>query len=168
MSRLQKLAQINKLANECLKDGDFVLASRFHNEFMKIAQTPPVPQVPQFPQGDTRRILRSRVAKGMGLDAGALDSDIFSNVIRICDYIRPERLRDPSQPASPNNVMLRSMGGATAENSYADEYWQRCTDSFSMVNSETMMTNFKNKCDFIRKAARSGNMNAILSQFASA
>lgn len=162
MSRLQKLAQINKLANECLKDGDFVLASRFHNEFMKIAQ------VPEVPQGDAGRILRSRVAKGMGLDAGALDSDIFSNVIRICDYIRPERLRNPSQPASPNNVMLRSMGGATAENSYADEYWQRCTDSFSMVNSETMMANFKNKCDFIRKAARSGNMNAVLSQFASA
>jgi hypothetical protein len=162
MSRLQKLAQINKLANECLKDGDFVLASRFHNEFMKIAQTP------QVPQGDAGRILRSRVAKGMGLDAGALDSDIFSNVIRICDYIRPERLRNPSQPASPNNVMLRSMGGATAENSYADEYWQRCTDSFNMVNSETMMTNFNNKCDFIRKAARSGNMNAVLSLFASA
>jgi hypothetical protein len=132
---------------------------------MKIARTP---QVPQVPQGDAGRILRSRVAKGMGLDGGALDSDIFSNVIRICDYIRPERLRDPSQPASPNNVMLRSMGGATAENSYADEYWQRCTDSFSMVNSETMMANFKNKCDFIRKAARSGNMNAVLSQFASA
>jgi hypothetical protein len=64
--------------------------------------------------------------------------------------------------------MLRSMGGATAENSYADEYWQRCTDSFNMVNSETMMTNFNNKCDFIRKAARSGNINAVLSLFASA
>jgi hypothetical protein len=167
MSRLQKLAQINKLANECLKDGDFVLASRFHNEFMKIAQVQQDPQ-DQVPGGDAGKILRSRVAKGMGLDAGALDPDIFSNVIRICDYIRPERLRNPSKPASPNNVMLRSMGGATAENSYADEYWQRCTDSFSMVNSETMMTNFKNKCDFIRKAARSGNMNAVLSQFASA
>jgi hypothetical protein len=162
MSRLQKLAQINKLANECLKDGDFVLASRFHNEFMKIAQ------VPGVPGGDAGRILRSRVAKGMGLDAGALDSDIFSNVIRICDYIRPERLRNPSQPASPNNVMLRSMGGATAENSYADEYWQRCTDSFNNIMSETMMANFKNKSDFIRKAARSGNMNAVLSLFASA
>ena len=35
--------------------------------------------------------------------------------------LNPERLRDPSQPASPNNVMLRSMAGATPENSYADE-----------------------------------------------
>jgi murein L,D-transpeptidase YcbB/YkuD len=38
MSRFQKLAQINKIANECVADGDFVLASKFHSEFMKIAQ----------------------------------------------------------------------------------------------------------------------------------
>ena len=38
MSKFQKLAQINKIANECIQDGDFVLASKFHNEFMKIAQ----------------------------------------------------------------------------------------------------------------------------------
>ena len=39
MSKFQKLAQINKIANECEKDGDFVLASKFHNEFMKVAQS---------------------------------------------------------------------------------------------------------------------------------
>jgi len=38
MSKFQKLAQINKIANECIQDGDYVLASKFHNEFMKIAQ----------------------------------------------------------------------------------------------------------------------------------
>ena len=38
MSKFQKLAQINKIANECIQDGNFVLASKFHNEFMKIAQ----------------------------------------------------------------------------------------------------------------------------------
>jgi LysM repeat protein len=39
MSKFQKLAQINKIANECVQDGDFVLASKFHNEFLKIAQS---------------------------------------------------------------------------------------------------------------------------------
>ena len=39
MSKFQKLAQINKIANECVADGDFVLASKFHDEFMKIAQS---------------------------------------------------------------------------------------------------------------------------------
>jgi hypothetical protein len=38
MSKFQKLTQINKIANECAQDGDFVLSSKFHNEFMKIAQ----------------------------------------------------------------------------------------------------------------------------------
>ena len=162
MSKFQKLAKINKIANECIQDGDFVLASKFHNEFMKIAQGP------LLPLGDAGAILKSRVAKGMGLSAGVSDEELVANVIRICDYIRPQRLKNPSQPASPNNVMLRSMGGATPDNSYTDEYWQNCSNSFSMVNSSTMMDNFKSKCDFIRKAARSGNINAVVSQFASA
>jgi hypothetical protein len=156
MSRFKKLAQINKIANECAQDGDFVLASKFHSEFMKIAQ------------GDAEAILKSRVAKGMGLSAGVSDEELLSNVIRICDYIKPERLRDPSQPASSENVMLRSMGGATPKNSYSDEYWQNCSSSANMVNSSTMMGNFQSKCDVIRKAARSGNINAVVSQFASA
>jgi hypothetical protein len=156
MSKFQKLAQINKIANECVQDGEFAMASKFHNEFMKIAQ------------GDAGAILKSRVAKGMGLSAGVSDEELLSNVIRICDYIKPERLRDPSQPATSENVMLRSMGGATPKNSYSDEYWQNCSGSANMVNSSTMMGNFQSKCDVIRKAARSGNINAVVSQFASA
>ena len=154
MSRFEKLAAINKIANECIQDSDFVLASKFHNEFMKIAQ-------------DSVAILRSRVAKGMGLDANVANQELLANVIRVCDYVRPERLRDPSKPATPNNVLLRSMGGATPENSYADEYWQNCADSFNNLISPTMISNFKNKCDFIRKAARSGDIQAVISQFAS-
>ena len=163
MSKFQKLAQINKIANECVKDGDFVLASKFHSEFMKIAQMPP---------GDAGRILKSQFAKGMGYSPSTSDGELLANVIRICDYIKPERLRDPSKPAGPNNVMLRSMAGATPENSYADEYYTNCSISFNSVNSPTMIGNFKNKCDFIRKAARaaliSGDINAVVSQFASA
>jgi len=64
--------------------------------------------------------------------------------------------------------MLRSMAGATPENSYADEYYTNCSISFNTVNSPTMIGNFKNKCDFIRKAARAGDINAVVSQFASA
>lgn len=158
MSKFQKLAQINKIANECVQDGDFELATKFHNEFMKIAQF----------QGDQQAIFRSRVAKGMGLTPDVADAELLANIIRICDYIRPERLRDPSQPASPNNVMLRSMAGATPENSYADEYWASCTNSFNSITSETMRSNFKTKTDYIRKAARSGNLTAVLSQFANA
>lgn len=154
MSKFQKLAQINKIANECVQDGDFVLASKFHNEFMKIAQ-------------ESARILRKEVAEGMGLDSGVTKKELLDNIVRVCDYIRPERLRNPSAPAGPNNVYLRSMGGATPKNSYADEYWQNCANSFNNLMSPTMISNFKNKCDFIRKAARAEDENAVLSQFAS-
>ena len=158
MSKFQKLAQINKIANECVQEGDFELASKFHNEFMKIAQF----------QGDQQAIFKSRVAKGMGLTPDVSDAELLANIVRICDYIRPERIRNPNQPSAPNNVMLRSMGGAKPENSYADEYWASCTNSFNSVTSDTMKSNFKTKCDFIRKAARAGNLLAVLSQFATA
>ena len=125
-------------------------------------------KIAQVPGDDSGAILRSRVAKGMGLNANVADAEMLANVIRICDYIKPERLKDSSQPASSNNVMLRSMAGATSENSYADDYWQNCSGSANMVSSSTMMGNFKNKCDVVRKAARSGNIDAVLSQFASA
>lgn len=154
MSKFQKLAAINKIANDCIQEGDYVLASRFHQEFMKIAQ-------------DSALILRKEVAEGMGLDSGVLKEELLANVVRICDYIRPERLRNPSAPAGPNNVYLRSMAGATPKNSYADEYWQHCADSFNNLMSPTMISNFKSKCDFIRKAARAGDEKAVLSQFAS-
>jgi len=157
MSKFQKLAKINKIANECVQDGDFVLASKFHNEFMKVAQR----------QDDAPDILRKEVAEGMGFDSGISNEELLANAIRICDYVRPERLRKPSAPAGPNNVLLRSMGGATPQNSYADEYWQHCTESFNNLMSPTMVSNFRNKCDYIRKAARSGDINAVLSQFAS-
>jgi hypothetical protein len=169
MSKFQKLAKINKIANECVQDGDFVLASKFHNEFMKIAQGPLMPLVPEdtLPK-EENMILLSRVAKGMGLSAGVPKEELLANVVRVCDYIKPERLKNPSQPASPNNVMLRSMAGATPENSYSDEYWANCSQSFNNVISPTMIGNFKNKCDYIRKAARAGNVNAVVAQFASA
>ena len=163
MSKFQKLAKINKIANQCVQDGDFVLASKFHSEFMKIAQ-----QDSQMPQGDAGRILKSQFAKGMGYSPNTSDDELLASVIRICDYIKPERLRNPSKPANPNNVMLRSMAGATPENSYSDEYYTNCSISFNSINSPTMVGNFKNKCDFIRKAARSGDINAVVSQFASA
>ena len=162
MSKFEKLAAIDKIANECIQDGDFVLASKFHNEFMKIAQGP------LLPAGVAGAILKSRVAKGMGLSAGVSDEELVANVIRICDYIRPQRLKNPSQPASTNNVMLRSMAEATPANSYADDHWANRSNSFSMVNSSTMMSNFNNKCDIIRKLARARDIDAVVSQFASA
>ena len=157
MSKLNKLAQLNKIANDCIQDGDLELASKFHNEFMKIAQVP----------GDDRAaMLRAAVAKGMGLTPDVSDAELLANVIRVCDYVKPERLRNPNQPASPNNVLLRSMAGATPENSYADEYWQNCQNSFMALVNPNVAKNMKNFCMEIRQSARVGDINSVMKMLA--
>ena len=156
MSKFQKLAEINKIANDCFEDKDFDLESKFHNEFMKIAQNE---------RDDKFEMDKNRVAQGMGLAPGTAEPEFLANVIRISDYIRPERLKNPAQPASPNNVMLRSMAGATPENSYADEYWANCQSSFQNIRSGGVLENFKNKADYLRKAARVGNIVAVVNEF---
>jgi hypothetical protein len=158
MSKFNKLAQLNKIANDCIVDGDFVLESKFHQEFMKIAQNE---------RDDSGAILRSNVAKGMGLTPDVSDAELLANVIRVCDYVKPERLRNPNQPASPNNVLLRSMGGATPENSYADEYWQNCQNSFMALVNPNVAKNMKNFCMEIRQSARVGDINSVLKMLAS-
>ena len=176
MSKLNKLAQLNKIANDCIQDGDLELASKFHNEFIKIALAPRLPmipkdQAPRLPEvrpGDDRgALLRAAVAKGMGLSADVADAELLANVIRVCDYIRPERIRNPNQPSAPNNVMLRSMGGATPENSYADEYWKNCENSFNSLVNPNVAKNMKINVVELRQAARVGDINTVLSRLAS-
>jgi hypothetical protein len=55
------------------------------------------------------------------------------------------------------------MAGATPENSYAVDYWERCMESYDKVamNSDNMAQNYFNNVDALRMAARSGNMNMI-------
>ena len=157
MSKFNKLAQLNKIANDCIVDGDFVLESKFHQEFMKIAQR----------DDDAPNILRSNVIKGMGLTPDISDAEFLANVIRVCDYYKPERLRNPRQPSSSDNVLLRSMRGATPENSYADEYWQNCQNSFMSLVNPNVAKNMKNFCMEIRQSARVGDVNSVLKMLAS-
>jgi hypothetical protein len=103
----------------------------------------------------------------MGLSADVADAELLANVIRVCDYIRPERIRNPNQPSAPNNVMLRSMGGATPENSYADEYWKNCENSFNSLVNPNVAKNMKINVVELRQAARVGDINTVLSRLAS-
>jgi hypothetical protein len=88
-----------------------------------------------------------------------------SSFVRITDYIKPERLKNPSMGSSPRNVFTRDMAGATPDNSYAVEYWKGCTNSFYKVSSETMKQNFIKNVDALRTAARSSDMNTIMRIF---
>lgn len=153
MSKFQKLAQINKIANECVQDGDFVLASKFHNEFMKIAQ-----------EDDAKSILRMKIARGFGYDADVSDAELLANIIRIADYIKPERLKSPELGSNPRNVFTSDMPGATPQNSYRKEYWDNCARSFNKSSVMFRDRLYKN-AEALRNAARSGNMDFIYSVF---
>jgi LysM repeat protein len=69
MSKFQKLAQINKIANECIQDGDFVLASKFHNEFMKIAQNQSEAKYTVKAEDSLTTIVRHFAKKGLTTSA---------------------------------------------------------------------------------------------------
>jgi hypothetical protein len=152
MLKFEKLAAIDKIANECIQDGDFVLASKFHNEFMKIAQ------------GDARRILRMKIARGFDYEADVSDEELFANIIRISDYIKPERLKNPEMGSNPRNVYTSDMAGATPQNSYSKEYWDNCARSFNK-SSVMFRDRLVKNAEALRNAARSKDMNFIYSVF---
>jgi hypothetical protein len=154
MSKIKKLAQLNKVIIRLEDLGMQKEADAIHSEFIKIAQ-----------EGDARRILRMNVARGMGYSTDVLDSELLANIIRVTDYVKPERLKNPSMGSSPRNVLTRDIAGATPNNSYAVEYWKNCTNSFYKVSSETMKQNLIENVDALRAAARSGDMNTILKIF---
>jgi hypothetical protein len=154
MSKIKKLAQLNKVITRLEDLGLHKEADSIHREFIKISQ-----------EGDARRILRMKIAQGMGYSADVPDSELLANIVRITDYIKPERLKNPSMGSSPRNVFTRDMAGATTDNSYAVEYWKGCTNSFYKVSSETMKQNFIKNVDALRAAARSSDMNTIMRIF---
>ena len=91
MSKYQKLAQINKIANECAQDGDFELASKFHNEFLKISQV-------QKTEDNTMRANGPRMQKaimsiqanlGVGQD-GLFGPSTAYAIVKALDGISPE------------------------------------------------------------------------------
>lgn len=156
MSKLTRLAKLNKIITRLEDLGFTKEADSIHQEFIKIAQ-----------EGDARRILRMKVARAMGYTADVSDAEIFANIIRISDYLKPERLINPKLGPSPSNAYIRNMAGATPENSYAVDYWKKCMESYDKVamNSDNMAQNLLNNVDALRMAARSGNMNMILNIF---
>jgi hypothetical protein len=86
MSNFKKLAQLNKIANECIKDGDFELAARVHNEFLKIAQA----GTGEYNGPEMQRAVMT-VQKMLGVNAdGFFGRDTVLQIIKALDGIAPE------------------------------------------------------------------------------
>jgi hypothetical protein len=86
MSNFKKLAQLNKIANECIKDGDFELAARVHNEFLKIAQA----GTGEYNGPEMQRAVMT-VQKMLGVNAdGFFGKETVYQIIKALDGIAPE------------------------------------------------------------------------------
>jgi hypothetical protein len=101
------------------------------------------------------------------------DAELMTIIIKICDYMEPERLKDPSKPADFHNVYLRSMPGATPQNSYSDEYWQSCEEATNNLGSyntnridiSAIRSIFAKRAKILRQAARENVVGTILTIF---
>lgn len=153
MSKLTRLAKLNKIITRLEDLGFTKEADSIHQEFIKIAQ-----------EGDARRILRMKIARGMGYEADVSDDELFANIIRIADYLKPERLKNPALGSYTRNVLTSDMAGATPQNSYKKEYWDNCARSFNKA-SVTFYDRLMNNAEALRNAARSRDMNFIYSVF---
>ena len=95
MSKFQKLAQINKIANECVADGDFVLASKFHNEFMKIAQVTMTEENRFRANGPAMQKAIARIQANLGVAAdGMFGPTTAYAIVKALDGIAPEPTLD--------------------------------------------------------------------------
>lgn len=153
MSKLKRLGNLNRIITRLEDLGFTKEADSIHQEFVKIAQ-----------EGDARRILRMKIARGFGYDADVSDDELFANIIRIADYIAPERLKNPQLGSNPRNVFTSDMPGATPQNSYTKEYWDNCARSFNK-SSVSFRTRLVNNAVALRNAARSKDMNFVYSVF---
>lgn len=90
MSNFKKLAQLNKIANEFIKDGDFELAARVHNEFLKIAQA----GTGEYNGPEMQRAVMT-VQKMLGVNAdGFFGKETVYQIVKALDGIAPEQTLD--------------------------------------------------------------------------
>jgi hypothetical protein len=95
MSKFEKLAAIDKIANECIQDGDFVLASKFHNEFMKIAQVVQTEENRYRANGPAMQKAVANIQTNLGVSAdGMFGPSTAYAIVKALDGIAPEPTLD--------------------------------------------------------------------------
>ena len=112
MSRFEKLAAINKIANECLEDGDFVLASKFHNEFMKIAQVVKTEENNFRANGPAMQKAVSQIQSNLGISAdGLFGPSTAYAIVKALDGIAPEPTLDKTYVQRAREFVQRMPAG---------------------------------------------------------
>jgi hypothetical protein len=95
MSKFEKLAALNNIANECIADGDYVLASKFHNEFLRIAQVQKNEENSFRANGPAmqKAIASIQANLGVGQD-GLFGPSTAYAIVKALDGIAPEQTLD--------------------------------------------------------------------------
>lgn len=108
MSKFQKLAAINKIANECVQNNDFALALKFHNEFMKIAQNQSEAKYTVEPGDSLALIARKYNKKGFGVSVQKImqRNNLSSSVVQPGDTLFIPLTGNPMQPGIDEEPMM--------------------------------------------------------------
>ena len=163
MKKINKLAKLNTIINQLEDLRMYREADDLDKEFIKIAQN--------LELSDEK--LLSRLKYVITRNPSISDAELMTIIIKICDYMQPERLKDPSKPADLNNVYLRSMPGATPQNSYSDEYWRSCQEApnnlerynTNRIDISAIRSVFATRAKILRQAARENVVGTILTIF---
>ena len=163
MKKIIKLAKLNTIINHLEDLKMYREAYDLDKEFIKIAQN--------LELSDEKLLTRLKYV--IAYNPSISDAELMTIIIKICDFMKPERLKDPSKPADSNNVYLRSMPGATPQNSYSDEYWQSCqeaTNNLGSYNTNRIDVSgirniFASRAKILRQAARENVIGTILTIF---
>jgi hypothetical protein len=163
MKKIIKLAKLNTIINHLEDLKMYREAYDLDKEFIKIAQN--------LELSDEKLLTRLKYV--IAYNPSISDAELMTIIIKICDFMKPERLKDPSKPADSNNVYLRSMPGATPQNSYSDEYWQSCQEATNNLGSyntnridiSAIRSIFASRAKILRQAARENVIGTILTIF---
>jgi hypothetical protein len=163
MKKIIKLAKLNTIINHLEDLKMYREAYELDKEFIKIAQNA------ERSDEDLLSRLKYVIARRTNMS----DAELMTTIIKICDFMKPERLKNPSKPADLNNVYLRSMPGATPQNSYSDEYWQSCREATNNLDSyntnridiSAIRSLFASRANILRQAARENVVGTILTIF---
>ena len=163
MKKIIKLAKLNTIINQLEDLRMYREAYDLDKEFIKIAQN--------LELSDEKLLTRLKYV--IAYNPSISDAELMTIIIKICDFMKPERLKDPSKPADSSNVYLRSMPGATPQNSYSDEYWQSCQEATNNLGSyntnridiSAVRSIFASRAKILRQAARENVIGTILTIF---
>lgn len=95
MSKFEKLAALNNIANQCIEDGNFALASKFHEQFLRLAQVQKNEENSFRANGPAMQKAIAFIQSNLGVGAdGLFGPSTAYAIVKALDGIAPEQNLD--------------------------------------------------------------------------